>query len=93
MFHSLFESQDQFMDVATYDKSRLQIYAMLAELASAVVDKESFLSLLQYKADDKGSKNNGNGTTQNLKWCVRYHRSRGVHVTPTCFVNDIEVSS
>ena len=28
--------------------------------------------------------------TQQLKWAVKYHRVRGVHVTPTVFINGIE---
>ena len=29
--------------------------------------------------------------TQHLKWAVKFHRVRGVHVTPTVFVNGLEV--
>ena len=44
---------------------------------------------LAYKVVE-GSRNTGNETTQDLKWLVKYHRSQGVHVTPTCFINNIE---
>jgi len=37
-----------------------------------------------------GSANSGNGVTQAVKWAVKYHRSRAVHVTPTAFFNGIE---
>ena len=36
--------------------------------------------------------NGGNGITQELKWACKYHRSRGVHVTPTVFANGIEAT-
>lgn len=29
--------------------------------------------------------------TQHLKWATKFHRVRGVHVTPTVFVNGLEV--
>ena len=29
--------------------------------------------------------------TQHLKWATKFHRQRGVHVTPTVFVNGLEV--
>ena len=25
-----------------------------------------------------------------MKWIIKHHRTRGVHVTPTCFVNGLE---
>jgi hypothetical protein len=35
--------------------------------------------------------NGGLGSvTQALKWTVKYHRSRGIHVTPTVLINGIE---
>ncbi len=38
----------------------------------------------------EGSLNTGNELTQAVKWLVKYHRSYGVHVTPTVFLNNIE---
>lgn len=40
----------------------------------------------------KGVGNCGNETTQMVKWSTRYHRTRGVHVTPTVFVNGQEAT-
>lgn len=42
--------------------------------------------------DNNGNGNSGNGITQELKWACKYHRSRGVHVTPTVFANGIEAT-
>jgi hypothetical protein len=38
----------------------------------------------------EGSLNTGNAATLDLKWATKYHRVRGVHVTPTVFLNGIE---
>ena len=54
--------------------------------------KEQFKNLLKYKVVE-GSRNTGNETTQMMKYLVKYHRSCGVHVTPTCFLNGIEASA
>eukprot|EP00435_Cladocopium_sp_Y103_P032240 s1318_g8.t1 len=37
-----------------------------------------------------GLGNAGNAVTQHLKWAIKFHRVRGVHVTPTVFVNGLE---
>ena len=34
--------------------------------------------------------NAGTGVTQAIKWAVKYHRCRGIHVTPTVLVNGLE---
>jgi hypothetical protein len=45
--------------------------------------------LLQELTDE--NPNGGLGSvTQALKWTVKYHRSRGIHVTPTVFINGME---
>lgn len=85
----LLEQVENFYDDATYTKSRDQLYKELAEIAKDFVDKDAFLQQLAYKSVHE-SRNAGNETTQDLKWLVKYHRSMGVHVTPTCFINNIE---
>ncbi|CAE7706087.1 unnamed protein product, partial [Symbiodinium microadriaticum] len=84
-----FAQSEEFYDIATYSMSRLRMYEELAEIAGLFVPKEEFLNLLAFKHVE-GQRNSGNETTQNVKWLVKYHRSCGVHVTPTCFFNNIE---
>lgn len=88
--NSLFDAQESFFDAATYSKSRIQVYEDLSIIAAEFVEKTNFMKLLERKVTDDGSLNSGNETTQTLKWYVKYHRSCGVHVTPTVFVNNIE---
>lgn len=38
----------------------------------------------------KGEDNAGSSVTQLVKWCVNAHRVRGVHVTPTVFLNSTQ---
>ncbi len=83
--------EDLFYDHAAYAKSRAQMHSELGEIATACVSKELFCQLLAYKSVD-GSRNGGNEITQDLKWHVKYHRACGVHVTPTCFMNNIEAA-
>ena len=37
-----------------------------------------------------GPGNVGNAVTQAIKWSVKFHRARSVHVTPTVLLNGIE---
>lgn len=81
--------EENFYDDSAYYKSRVQLHAELAIMASPFVPKERFEGLLARKIED-GSRNTGNAVTQDLKWLTKYHRSCGVHVTPTSFMNGIE---
>eukprot|EP00603_Paraphysomonas_imperforata_P000002 CAMPEP_0114430026 /NCGR_PEP_ID=MMETSP0103-20121206/9813_1 /TAXON_ID=37642 ORGANISM="Paraphysomonas imperforata, Strain PA2" /NCGR_SAMPLE_ID=MMETSP0103 /ASSEMBLY_ACC=CAM_ASM_000201 /LENGTH=203 /DNA_ID=CAMNT_0001599429 /DNA_START=37 /DNA_END=648 /DNA_ORIENTATION=- len=85
----LFETVTDFYDASTYNKSRQQIYEELSEIAKDFVSKDEFLERLQFQVVE-GMKNTGNLCTQDIKWLVKYGRSCGVHVTPTCFLNSIE---
>jgi hypothetical protein len=63
---------------------RIQINAELVELAKTVgVGAEALNARLAIAQ----SGNSGNATTQAIKFATKYHRVRGVHVTPTVFVN------
>eukprot|EP00999_Lentomonas_sp_LEN2_P000720 NODE_1716_length_758_cov_88.678288_g1667_i0.p1 GENE.NODE_1716_length_758_cov_88.678288_g1667_i0~~NODE_1716_length_758_cov_88.678288_g1667_i0.p1 ORF type:complete len:212 (-),score=21.80 NODE_1716_length_758_cov_88.678288_g1667_i0:40-675(-) len=89
----LCEHQQQFVDVETYDKSRKQICDELADLAGATgVDREAVRALLQLNPEElaQGFKNPGTCVNQRFKQHVKFHRKRGVHVTPTVFVNGVE---
>jgi protein-disulfide isomerase len=85
----LFENVTDFYDASTYSKSRQQIYEELSEIAKDFVSQEEFLAQLKFQVVE-GQKNSGNLCTQDVKWLVKYGRACGVHVTPTCFLNNIE---
>lgn len=77
----------KFKDEDTWNKTRLQIYDDLLEIVPAGVDKDAVKALL-LPAGKRG--NAGNAMTQEMKWACKFHRTRGVHVTPTVFVNGVE---
>ena len=85
----LFETVTDFYDASTYSKSRQEIYQELSEIAKDFIPQELFLEQLQFQVIE-GQKNSGNLCTQDIKWLVKYGRACGVHVTPTCFLNNIE---
>lgn len=90
---AVFANQPQFVDVEVYDKSRRQINEELAEIAASVgVDRAAFLQYLQIDTTD-GKRNSGNQATRVLKLYTKHHRQLGVHVTPTCRINGIEVNT
>jgi predicted DsbA family dithiol-disulfide isomerase len=78
----------KFKDDDTWNKSRQMIYEELLDIAATVgVDRASVQAMLTIGSDGG---NAGSGMTQAIKWCVKYHRTRGVHVTPTVHVNGLE---
>ena len=79
----------EFQDEKTWDKSRMQIYEDLLALVPSNVDAAEVKALLM-PAETGG--NEGNAMTQEIKWACKAHRTRGVHITPTIFVNGIEAS-
>lgn len=88
---ALFDRQTEYFDDATKDLTRVQIYANLAQLgAEAGYDPTDLADRLNL---DEARGNSGLGdVTQHLKWFVKYHRARGVHVTPTVHINGIEAA-
>ena len=88
---ALFENQEKFFDINTYNKSRIEIYQELAGLVetSVGIQKESILELLQYSDGGTGSKNNGNKVTDDLKWCLKHSRHNHIHVSPTVLVDGL----
>eukprot|EP00051_Salpingoeca_urceolata_P026906 m.479215 g.479215 ORF g.479215 m.479215 type:complete len:210 (-) comp21371_c0_seq1:24-653(-) len=81
--------EEQFIDDVTYDKTRSEIYDALAVVAESVgVDKTAF----REKLNLKGKGNTGTFVTQDLKFAIKHHRTRGIHVTPTVLVNGIEAA-
>lgn len=92
---ALFAAQPDFTDVHVWNEPRSTVHAKLRALASdAGLDADALQQLLDInqKLVDDGMKNPGSGVTADLKAAVKYHRKRGVHVTPTVFVNGIEAA-
>ena len=86
---ALFAAQEQFFDDAVWDKSRATVYQELCTLAASVgVDAEAVAAKLARKVVE-GSHNTGNDVTQALKFYTKFHRTRGMHVTPTVMVNGV----
>ena len=88
---NIFAKQTDFFDDRTKNLSRVQIYENLAAIGGESGYDISSLSALLSLEDVEGNEGLGN-VTQHLKWAVKYHRVRGVHVTPTVFINGIEAS-
>lgn len=77
----------KFHDTDTWEKSRAAIYTELVAIVSDAVGEATAAKV----ADMVKMKENGNNEmTQHIKWACKFHRSRGVHVTPTVHVNGIE---
>lgn len=87
--HFFSKQEELVFDCVTYDKTRSQIYEMLADAAQAVsgVDKAAVLEKVKYLGS---SPNAGNEMGQMVKWYVKFGRKNGIHVTPTVLVNGIE---
>ncbi|NQV98711.1 MAG: thioredoxin domain-containing protein [Rhodospirillales bacterium] len=86
---AIYACQSEFFDDQIKDLSRVQLYARLAAIAAdSGYDAPAFAGKLSL---DQVSGNAGLGeVTQHLKWAVKYHRTRGVHTSPTVFINGIE---
>ena len=79
-----------FKDDQTWDKSRGQIYGDLMDLLKTSVPDVDVAAVQQALALKPDGGNAGNMMTQHIKWAAKYHRTRGVHVTPTVHVNGLE---
>ncbi|GAA5827139.1 hypothetical protein JCM11251_001135 [Rhodosporidiobolus azoricus] len=82
----LIDHQEDFYDEPTSKESPNEARERLAKIAATVegVDKAAFL-----KAITVGKGNGGTPVTSDLKLHVKYHRTRGVHVTPTVFLDGL----
>ncbi|GAA6009007.1 DsbA family protein [Rhodotorula paludigena] len=85
-FYRLMDGQEAYYDEPTATETPNQTRARLADLANEVVglDRDAFL-----KAVSVGKGNGGTGVTADLKLQIKYHRARGVHVTPTVFLDGL----
>lgn len=92
---ALFEHQTEYFDVSVVNETRNQTYRRLAKLAkeSVGLDEEEvyrMLAIPDAPAED-GSLNVGNRVTDDLKVLVRMARGVGVHVSPTVYLDGVEV--
>mmetsp|Transcript_8107 Transcript_8107/g.23861 ORF Transcript_8107/g.23861 Transcript_8107/m.23861 type:complete len:203 (-) Transcript_8107:236-844(-) len=85
---AVYDSFDAFTSTSVQPETREQTGNRLAALAESAcgVPASDVQALLKLT----GEGNAGCAVTQEVKWYVKHHRARGVHVTPTVFVNGIE---
>eukprot|EP01108_Squamamoeba_japonica_P001809 TRINITY_DN1811_c0_g1_i2.p1 TRINITY_DN1811_c0_g1~~TRINITY_DN1811_c0_g1_i2.p1 ORF type:complete len:220 (-),score=34.94 TRINITY_DN1811_c0_g1_i2:628-1242(-) len=92
----LFAAQPKFTDIEVWDKSRKEIHEMLLDIVEGAGfkrdDVANLLAINQEKVA-QGMKNPGSYCTPDLKFATKYHRKRGVHESPTVFVNGIEAKN
>jgi len=86
---ALFDHQESFFDENVMDKTRRALYSELVAIAAEstglnAADIASHLELID------SSPNCGSAVTLPMKFAAKYHRVRGVHVTPTVFMNGVE---
>ena len=93
-YQAIFDKREDFIDAITYEKTRTQIYQELAKVVCEACgfDENQFLDMLKLDTSG-GQKNSGNTTTQALKWYVKMHRQRSIHVTPTCAINNMTIDT
>lgn len=87
--YGLFKEAPAFFDEPTYDKTRKQIYEELCELAAKKTGLDIASKLYDIVSIKSGTGNAGNSVGVDIKYFTRYHRTVGVHVTPTVFVGGI----
>jgi hypothetical protein len=84
---ALFAHQSDWNDEKVLDKTRRQIYEELAGCLEKAGVVSSAAALLELLLTAPG--NGGNAVGAAVKFVCRYHRVRGVHVTPTVHINGI----
>ena len=91
-----FSNKNKFTDDDTWNKTQLEIYDDLLECLPTWFEDEQkrqeVKALLYPVSVSNGNGNGGNGMTQDIKWVCKFHRTRGVHMTPTVFANGIEAT-
>jgi len=92
---ALFEHQKEYFDVNVVNETRNATYARLAKLAkgNVSVSEEDMMKMLRISEtpDEKGELNSGNGVTVDVRTITKMARRIGAHVTPTVFLNGVEV--
>ena len=88
-FGAMFDRQEQFFDDNIGHKSKNEILGEMADIGAELgANKEDILSWAAMDAENNG----GKSVDKAMKLCTKYHRARGVHVTPTVFINGLEAS-
>ena len=77
----------RFTDEDTYEKSRAAIYAELLAVVASAADAPTAEAVGKMVALKEGGVPD---SVQHIKWACKYHRARGIHVTPTVHVNGLE---
>mmetsp|Transcript_2566 Transcript_2566/g.7524 ORF Transcript_2566/g.7524 Transcript_2566/m.7524 type:complete len:224 (+) Transcript_2566:99-770(+) len=95
-----FDAFPDFADLHVVDKSRKEIQRMCVDIAAATLADEmggadavrtNILSHLSFDHLTEEEPHMGLGeVTKLLKFHTKHHRTRGVHVTPTVYMNSIE---
>lgn len=84
------ERQKEYFDVSVVGEGRNGTYGRLSELGGEVgVDEKGMMELLRVseKPAEDGSLNTGNKVQDDVKYCVKEGRLRGIHVSPTVVFN------
>lgn len=85
----LFDHHDEYSDADTLNQTRKEIYTQLAQLAETTVGVSAAEILKLVLVSPDNHTNVGNAVTVDIKYFTRYHRTVGVHVTPTVLVDGI----
>lgn len=92
---ALYAHQQDYFDVNVVNETRNQTYRKLARLAkeSVGLDEETVYKQLEIpeKPAEDGGLNVGNKVTDDLKVLVKMARLVGVHVSPTVYLDGVEV--
>mmetsp|Transcript_5847 Transcript_5847/g.15858 ORF Transcript_5847/g.15858 Transcript_5847/m.15858 type:complete len:220 (-) Transcript_5847:346-1005(-) len=93
--NAFYHQQPQFEDIHTKDKSRVDIHNMCVDIAKSIESDDAVIAKMKSNLSfDHLTPENGNmglpQVTKALKFSIKHHRLRGVHVTPTVFINGIE---
>eukprot|EP00618_Florenciella_parvula_P019380 CAMPEP_0119517262 /NCGR_PEP_ID=MMETSP1344-20130328/34205_1 /TAXON_ID=236787 /ORGANISM="Florenciella parvula, Strain CCMP2471" /LENGTH=209 /DNA_ID=CAMNT_0007554835 /DNA_START=57 /DNA_END=686 /DNA_ORIENTATION=+ len=91
---AIFEAQTDFFDDKVMDKTRSQVYSDLIDVVVPALAAAGFAEVTADAIGEKlaltGEGNSGSAVTLPMKWAIKYHRLRSIHVTPTVLVNGIE---
>lgn len=83
----VFDAESEFKDVPTWDLSRAQMVDKLVGYAGELgVNTAALKTALTPEGGGQTP------TTQAVKFAVKYHRARSIHVTPTVLLNGLEAS-
>jgi len=91
--YGMFKEAPTWFDGPTYDKTRKQIYQELCEFAAKTTGLDISSKLYDIVSIKSDTGNTGNGVTVDVKYFTRYHRTVGVHMTPTIAVGGIVASN